>query len=90
MKIIVENNDSTTKTIDEFFAKFSEFSVNHELVEQTTRFLKVLTRHSEPETINIITDKVANGRSFSVSGKSRTYTIVFEIKNNTIILKELW
>lgn len=90
MKILVFNQNCDSATVDDFFSKFDEFSKNKDLAEQTARFIKVLLRHPEPETIEIITDKVKNGRAFTVSGACRTYTIVFEIKNDTIILKDLW
>ena len=90
MKMITLSKNLYVKNIDSFFSKYNEFSRNQELIEQTTRFLKVLLRHSEPEIVNQITEKVENGRSFTVSGSCRTYTIVFEIKKNNIVLKELY
>lgn len=89
MKVIAIDNDNKTNTIDNFFSKFEEFSHNKDLVEQTTRFIKVLLRHPELDTLSTICDMTETGHSFSVSGACRTYTIVFEIKNDTIILKEL-
>ena len=89
MKMITLSKNLNVKNIDSFFSKYNEFSRNQELLEQTTRFLKVLLRHSEPEIVNQITE-VENGRSFTVSGSCRTYTIVFEIKKNNIVLKELY
>jgi len=86
--VIIDGNNSAS--VDSFFSKFSEFSNNHDLAEQTARFLKVLLRHSEPENIDKITDKVDNGYSFSVSGVCRTYTVIFEVKKDAIVLKELY
>lgn len=87
---MVIDNDNKTATIDDFFSKFDEFSYNKNLAEQTTRFIKVLLRHPEPETLLTISDANEKGRSFLVSGTCRTYTIIFEIKNDTLILKELF
>lgn len=77
-------------TIDDFFSKYPEFSENQDLAEQTARFLKVLSRHPELETINELTDKIDNGYSFKVFGSSRTYTVVFDLMNDHIVLKELY
>lgn len=90
MEILVLDKDANTVTIDTFFSKYSEFSENQKLAEQTARFLKVLLRHPEPEIINKITDKVEKGHEFKVFGSCRTYTIVFEIKNDSLVLKELY
>lgn len=89
MKIIALDEYANIVTTDKFFAKYVEFSENQKLAEQTARFLKVLLRHPELEIINKVTNKVENGYSFIVSGFCRTYTIVFEVKNDTIVLKEL-
>ena len=90
MEILVLCENNNNSTVDGFFSKFEEFTENKELAEQTARFIKVLLRHPEPETVEKITDIAKNGRSFKVSGSCRTYTIVFEIKDDTVILKELW
>lgn len=90
MEILASDKFSNSVSIDTFFSKFNEFLENQKLAEQTARFLKVLLRHPEPETINKITDKVENGYSFTVSGACRTYTVVFEIKNDILVLKELF
>lgn len=90
MEIIAIDKKANHISVDSFFSEYSEFSQNSELAEQTARFLKVLLRHPETDIIDKITTKVKKGFSFTVSGSCRTYTIVFEIKNNTIVLKEIY
>lgn len=87
--IIALDDNKNTVSIDDFFSKYKEFSENYKLIEQTSRFLKVLLRHHELETVKKIADQVENGYSFRVSGSRRTYIIVFEIKNDEIVLKKL-
>lgn len=87
MKILAFDKEMKNVSVDAFFAKHREFSENHELVEQTSRLLKVLLRHyREPE---VIAEKVENGYAFTVSGSNRTYTIVFEVQSEFILLKEV-
>jgi len=87
MKILAVNDEMKNISVDEFFAKHREFSENHELVEQTSRFLKVLLRHyRHPE---VVADEVENGYTFNVTGNNRTYTILFEIQSDSIMLKEV-
>lgn len=87
MKILAVDDEMKNVSVDTFFAKHREFSENHDLVEQTSRLLKVLLRHyREPE---VIAEKVKNGYVFTVSGCNRTYTILFEVQRDSIVLKEV-
>lgn len=87
MKILAINDEMKIISVDEFFSKHREFSENHELVEQTSRFLRVLLRHyRHPE---VVANAVENGYTFSVTGRNRTYTVLFEIHSDSIMLKEV-
>lgn len=75
-------------SVNDFFSRYSEFSYNEKLVEQTTRILKVLLRHLEE--IEEIADKIGNKYIFSVNGVNRTYIVVFMTTKQAIVLIDIW
>lgn len=88
MTLFAVNNDNKNISIDEFFSKFAEFSANNCLVKQTSRILNVLLRH--PNDVEQLSFTERDGYAFQVSGMFRTYTIVFHITNQSIVLTEIW
>ena len=84
MLIKAKNNRKQDISVEEFFAKYLEFSYNKNLVEQTTRILKMLLRH--PDAVEYIAVKLDDRFAFSVFGMNRKYTVVFTITNQSIIL----
>lgn len=87
MELHIYGNDGIVSA-NQFFNRYNEFSVNKDLAEQTSRILKVMLRH--PNDIPHIADCLCNGYSFTVSGKDRTYTVVFDLEGDAIILKDLY
>ena len=83
------NIDGVTIKPNQFFEQVDEFSQNMDLTKQTSRILKTLLRHSEPKDIVCIADKSEDGYYFSVSGRNRKYTILFEIINDMLVLKAI-
>lgn len=87
MKIRAFDEDKKVISVDKFFSKYNDFSDDYKLSEQTARCLKVLTRHHRhPE---VIADVVDSGYALTVSGENRTYTILFEVEHDAIVLKEV-
>lgn len=87
MKVLyAQNPDRNRISIDEFFAKFSEFSTNRELAEQTSRILKALLRCGDP---SLVAKRQDNAFTIEVDGIARTYTITFEILDEAVILTAL-
>ena len=88
MVVIALNADKQSIPVDEFFAKYIEFSYNKKMVEQTTRILKMLLRH--PDAVEELADKIGENYSFSVFSEKRTYTVVFTTTTQSIILIDVW
>ena len=82
------NEKSQRISVDEFFAKHIEFSYNQKMVDQTTRILKMLLRH--PYAVEELSNKIGENYAFSVFGEKRTYTVVFTITTQSIVLIDIW
>ena len=88
MKICAIDENGKAISIDEFFSKYAEFSLNRELSISASRFLKVLLRHWS--NIDYIAEKSGNNYCYKLYGDTRTYTIVFgSEEKDTIVLKNL-
>lgn len=86
MPIYAINERGQVISVNEFFSKVVDFSTNPKLAKQTARYLKVLSRNSDFETLERITCPCNGNYSFEVSG----YTIVFTITNDGICLLKLY
>lgn len=88
MKILAIDINANYIRIDDFFRKYAEFSCNQELANQTSRYLKVFLRNNQ-ETVEKITSQCDGKRFFTVSEATRTYTVVFSLRDDCIVLEEL-
>jgi hypothetical protein len=86
MRIFAFDEDNQKITVDEFFARHRAFS-NCQLKQQTARKLKTLMRHiKHPE---VLAEAVSDGYELKLSDESNTYHLLFDIEQDTILLKEL-
>lgn len=70
-----------------FFSKFSEFSTNEHLKNQTVRILKTLTR--DPSCASEIAETVDDGFALTLTGTNREYRLCFGISDEEISLRHL-
>ena len=71
--------------IDYFFKDFDEFSSDENLLDNSSRKLKVILRH--PDDVGYVATKSEQGYFINVEGKERTYKIYFEISPEELTLK---
>jgi len=87
MNIIAINPNGERVDIGCFFAKYTEFQKNSDLIKQTVRFLKVISRNVSK--FEYLTEKHHEDRSITVYGLHKAYTIVLQIDSDCLILKDL-
>ena len=88
MVVIALSRNKQVISVNEFFAKYSEFSCNENLASQTARVLKLLLRH--PDAVEDIAYKIDGKYVFSVFGVNRTYSVSFEINKTALVLIDIW
>lgn len=88
MNIKAYNHSCTGEiSISEFFSYEKEFETNKDLIIQTTRYLKVFSRHISH--ISQVVDILDDEYFFKVNGETRTYTIHFKVINGFIFLLKI-
>lgn len=86
MRILAQDPSGNPISIDQFFAKYPEFSQNRSLAEETRHILRVIVRCAEPD---LFAKKRKNGYAVILDGATRTYELTFERNSNAVVLTAL-